>query len=74
VRGCDLATGANRLQLSYQALKVAWRNTADQWNDAVRAEFEATYLEPMEPEIKSAVDAIRRMDQVLAKAYRECES
>lgn len=74
MRGYDLTTGANRLQLSYKALKMAWHDAADQWKDAVQAEFQATYLEPMELEIKSAVDAIRRMDQVLAKAYRECES
>jgi hypothetical protein len=74
VRVCDLTTGANKLLLSYQALKLAWNNTAEQWRDSVRAEFEATYLEPLEPEIKAAVDAIQRLDQVLAQAYHECES
>lgn len=72
MRHCDLTSGANRLHASFRTLQLAWQHTAEQWHDATRHEFEAMYLEPMEPEVKAAVDAIRRMDQVLAKAHREC--
>ena len=73
MRGSDLSSGANQLQLSLRALQAAWHETDHAWHDAARRQFETTYLVPLEPEVKLAVDAIRRLEQVLGEAYRECD-
>ncbi|OHB80502.1 MAG: hypothetical protein A2W31_00720 [Planctomycetes bacterium RBG_16_64_10] len=73
MRGCDLTSGLHKLQLSFRALQHAWQETGPAWRDAQRRQFDATYLVPLEPEVRLAVAAIERLEQVLAEAYRQCD-
>jgi hypothetical protein len=73
MRGCDLGSGANKLGLALRDLQLAWHATGHAWRDTARYQFETKYLVPLEPEVKRAVDAIGRLEQVLAEAYRACD-
>lgn len=68
----DLTTGTARLELAMEALRKARYEAAEQWNDVARQRFEAEYLSPMEPRLRRALDGIHRLQELLAKAQREC--
>lgn len=68
----DLTTGTARLELAMEALLRARQDAAEQWDDVARQRFEAEYLSPMEPRLRRALDGIHKLQEILAKAHREC--
>lgn len=46
---------------------------SDLWNDEKRRSFEEQYFSPLEERIKRALDGVQRLNEVLAKAERECD-
>jgi hypothetical protein len=73
MKACDLDTGAARIRLALKDLMHTWETSAEQWNDATSRAFAEHHLEPLLPVVKSALDAISRMDMLLGQAYRDCE-
>jgi hypothetical protein len=74
VRQWDLSSGAARLDLAWEDLKAARSDSSMYWDDATSKKFDETYLAPVEPKIRRALDAIHRLAEVLAQARRECDS
>jgi hypothetical protein len=68
----DLSTGASKLTNAAKALRLAWQEAAEQWNDDTSRAFEEQYLRPLMPKIKTAVDSTNRMAELLGRAEREC--
>ena len=73
MRRWDLHSGASKLDLAFESLKLADAEAAHHWDDKARCEFQEKYLEPLEPRLKRAVEAARRLAEVLDRAYRECD-
>lgn len=73
MKSCDLDTGAARLRRGLRDVYRVWEEASEEWNDsASRAVFEE-HLEPMAPVVKTALDAVGRMRQLLQEAQRDLE-
>ncbi|MGI9457034.1 MAG: hypothetical protein ACR2NU_10755 [Aeoliella sp.] len=73
MKNCDLESGAGRIRHALEELELAWAEARDEWNDEVSQAFCDQHLEPMIPIVKTALDAIGRMDIMLRQAQRDCE-
>lgn len=69
----DLNTGAAKLRLSLESLDLVWSEVREQWRDANAKQFEEAYLAAVRPKVKTTMEAMARLANVLAKAYQECE-
>jgi len=73
MKNCDLETGAVRIRHALEELELAWAESSSDWNDEVSRAFAEQHLEPVVPIVKTALDAIGRMDTILRSAQRDCE-
>ncbi len=69
----DLTTGAAKIAAAHKALRLRWEDTKEHWHDQNCRRFEATYIEPLDPHIAAALEAISRLAELLNRAERECE-
>jgi len=69
----DLTTGSAKIASAFASLRVRWEDTKEHWHDDNRRRFEENYLEPLEPQVVAALEAIGRLAEVLSRAERECE-
>ncbi|HET6878965.1 MAG TPA: hypothetical protein VFI31_02350 [Pirellulales bacterium] len=69
----DIAAGAGRLQDSVKSIKLRWEETKDVWNDVRRAEFDVTYMEPIEPQVRMTLEKLRKLSGVFHQACQECK-
>jgi hypothetical protein len=74
VRHWDITGGAARLELAADDLKAARSDSTRYWHDATSKKFDETYLLPLDPRVRRALDAIHRLAEVLNQARRECGS
>ena len=74
MRQWDLDTNAAHMRDALDELQIAWRDTSEHWDDAVSESFCKKHLEPLGPAVKKSFEAVARMQQLLDRAYRECES
>ena len=68
----DLTAGAAKLELSVQTLQSKVADIGEAWSDEAYSRFVETYLEPIEPRMKTLLDAIHRLSEVLNTAERQC--
>ncbi|HVS71531.1 MAG TPA: hypothetical protein VHQ47_09780 [Phycisphaerae bacterium] len=54
-------------------LFARWRDVQNVWSDAQSQEFEKVYLLQLEQDVRSAVQALDHMDQVLNRIENDCE-
>ena len=73
MRISDLSTGISKLNASIQTLSNAWHEVQEQWRDATAKEFEQRYLEELKPAVKTSIEAMNRMANLLATVERDCE-
>ena len=69
----NLNAGAAKLIDSLESLTAAWGDVTANWNDAASRKFEKDHLENLVPRVTAALDAIKRLEEVLARAQRDCE-
>jgi len=74
VRHWDITGGAARLELAAEDLKAARAEASRSWHDATSRKYDETYLLPLDPRVRRALDAIHRLAEVLNQAQRECDS
>lgn len=70
----DLSAGTAKLEMAMDLLKKTTIQARERWDDETFDGFVTAYLEPLEPRMQRAVEAIHRLAQVLARAERECGS
>lgn len=73
MKPCDLVTGASRIRRALDDLLLTWDTAQADWNDPVSAAFYKERIEPLEPVVKSALDAIGRLQLVATSAQRDLE-
>jgi hypothetical protein len=61
-----------KLVYAGRKLRLRWDETTLEWNDVVSRDFERQYLEPLEPKLVAAAQAIERLAEILDKAEKEC--
>ena len=68
----DLTGGAAKLELAVETLESKVADIGEAWSDEAYARFLETYLEPIHPRMKTMLDAIHRLSEVLDAAERQC--
>jgi hypothetical protein len=53
-------------------LVEAWSRTEANWHDSARADFERDFLTELAPAVATAAGAVQRIEEVLARARKEC--
>lgn len=61
------------LSQAAKELTARWRDVQNVWSDAQSQEFEKVYLLQLEQDVRSAVQALDHMDQVLNRIENDCE-
>lgn len=74
MKAWDLTTGAAKLEQSLQTLQKVNSEIMEYWDDAVHRNFHEQHLRQLEPIARKTLDVIRRLEQVLARAKRDCGS
>src|SRR5262249_47436068 len=64
----SLDTGRYQLHAATKSLRERWEATEETWRDAIRRQFAEDYWEPLELRVQSALSAIERLAQVMARA------
>ena len=72
MRQADFYTGGGKLRDAMKSLQAAWLQVDAQWRDNVRDEFEKNYLEPLNAQTLSTIEAVGRLAEILARAQHEC--
>jgi len=72
MRAWDLNGGAMKLEQALQFLQKSTVEVAEHWDDQSAHKFRETYFVPLVPMVKAALEAIDRLEQVLARAEYEC--
>jgi len=68
----DLTSGMGRMLDAMKTIRLRWDETKEVWTDQRSEEFEATYMEPLEPQVRLTMDKLRRLAQVFTQACQEC--
>lgn len=61
-----------RIQGSMKDLRVKWSEAESVWRDVTAAKFNARYIEQLEDAVRSALPAMERMAEILARVRGEC--
>ncbi|MEY4842204.1 MAG: hypothetical protein RJA12_928 [Planctomycetota bacterium] len=61
-----------RIHGSMKDLRVKWSEAESVWRDATAAKFSARYIEQLEDAVRSALPAMERMAEILARVRSEC--
>ena len=72
MKAWDLTTGAARLEQTLRSLQNTNAEVMEYWDDATHRNFHEQHLKQVEPLVRKTLDVIRRLEQVLTKAQREC--
>ena len=68
----DLTSGAAKLELALKTLQTKTADIGEAWGDDAYVRFLETYIEPIQPRMKTMIDAIHRLSEVLNSAERQC--
>jgi hypothetical protein len=69
----SLTVARTKLMTSLKDLHARWDKVRRAWDDPVVKKFEATYIDPLEGEVRSAITAMEHIHEQLVKARRDCE-
>ena len=70
----DMRSPATQLRDALEVLGLRWNDTQEFWNDANSQSVEEIFLKPLANEMSTAMSAVERLAEVLARAQRECET
>ncbi len=73
VHRTNLTAGAAKLREALENLEVAWDEAKVHWDDASSRNFDEHHLQPIGPQVRTALDAISRMREVITRVQRDCE-
>jgi len=69
----SLGVGRGMLLEARRELLAHWARTTDSWDDANARAFEARYIEPVDRQVRSAIEAMEKLGQLVERARRACE-
>ena len=68
----NVGAGTGKLRHAMKTLRSKWDATEDEWRDHVREDFEQKRITPLEAQAAATLRAMHNLNEVLARAYREC--
>jgi len=68
-----LHTGRSKLLDAVKVLSLRWEAARDGWDDTAGRDFEKRHVEPIAPQVQTAVRAIDRLATVISQMRHECE-
>ena len=68
-----ITTAVAKLEAAQKTLQAVKADTAEQWNDEIRRNFDERFLVPVDLRVKRMIDSIHHLAEVLTAAQRECE-
>lgn len=68
----SLGVGRTKLKEAFEVMQAHWGEVSRRWNDPVRQDFEENYWVPLEPDVRSALDAMDRLAQTLIRLRSDC--
>jgi hypothetical protein len=69
----SLKASKSQLALLSRNLAVQWALVKADWQDEKSGEFEARFLDPLQTDVARALEAMDKLDAVLAKIRSDCE-
>lgn len=66
--------GWNKLNHAMSTLREMYDQTENDWRDQVRQEFAEEYLEPLSAQVGVTLRGIKRLEEVLRTARRQCSA
>ena len=72
MRQWDLTAGAAKLDLAFKALLQSTNDINESWDDATFENFRETFVDPLEPKIKTLLEGVNRLSEVLNTARQQC--
>ena len=67
-------TGRARLIRAAKDLAARWRDVQESWHDVQCAQFEKRVMAPLESNIRVTVQAMERLESLLAQAKNDCRN
>lgn len=61
-----------RLQQTLKELMLRWEKANVDWDDQVSREFKETYLNQLDSKVKTTMDAMEKMSELLRRLKRDC--
>lgn len=61
-----------RLQQTLKELMLRWEKANVDWDDQVSREFKETYLDHLDSKVKTTMDAMEKMSELLRRLKRDC--
>jgi hypothetical protein len=69
----DLYSGGGAIRQALEDLLRVGEESREEWNDAVSKAFFEDRIEPIVPIVKNALDAVGRMQLLIAEAHRDMQ-
>ena len=74
MKNWDLKTATGKIEMSLKSLRATLAAVDRQWNDEAYRKFQENHLSAIEPNARSMIDAIAKLNDVLVAAERQCGS
>jgi hypothetical protein len=72
MRPFDLSAGAAKLEMALRSLQERALEIEESWDDPAYHSFVEGYIAPLDSTVKTALDAIHRLAEILVNAQRQC--
>jgi uncharacterized protein YukE len=72
MKNSNVGGAAAKLELAIKTLRTTLAAVDPQWTDAARRDFQQTHLAPVEPNVRTMLEAITRLADAVAAAERQC--
>ena len=69
---CDLGSSITRIQRATKELRDKWQETRQYWNDQTAAEFEATHLDSIIPQLRLLAAELSELRETYDRGEKEC--
>ena len=67
-----LSTNDDVLHQALEEILRRWSNTASEWRDDARREFQKEYIDELDPSVRAAGIAMKSLYALLRKVREEC--
>ena len=68
----SVSGGRVKVQVALKDLLAKWDLVREHWNDDVARAFQEHRLDPLEGQVRSAITAMEKMRELIAKTKAEC--
>jgi hypothetical protein len=68
----SVAGGRAKVQIALKDLLAKWDRVKDHWHDDVAHAFQENTIDPLENQVRSALNAMDKMREILHRMKSEC--